>query len=117
MYYFAAESSQRPVERCLTVKGNQCRFPFRLNGILNDACLPHMNGGSWCSINTDENSNHIHGDENWEYCGPLCPLLTDLIPRETSDMIDSFKKTYSKFHFHFRSDEAQFLTWKTKFID
>ena len=43
--------------------------------MLSDKCLPHQDGGSWCSIQVDENSNHLEGEDNWEFCNNFCHLF------------------------------------------
>ena len=81
---------QSKVGECLTINGKQCSLPFRFNGISYDACAPHMNGEAWCSIHTDENSNHINGQDTWEYCDPSCSVLTSSSTESSSDEVDSF---------------------------
>ena len=43
--------------------------------MLSDTCLPHPDGGFWCSIKVDENSNHLEGEDNWEFCNNFCPIF------------------------------------------
>ena len=93
----SANSSLGQIEKCVTVKGNQCSFPFRYNGILSNVCVPHPNGGSWCSINTNENSDHIDGEENWELCGPSCPSFTFFDTTAPAQESDSAKISFSEY--------------------
>ena len=74
------------------MKGNQCSFPFRFDGVLRNACVPSPSGSSWCSIKTDKNSNHIIGDENWDICDPSCPI--------SSEEVITSKTKQSKFSFY-----------------
>ena len=98
MIYILANSSQSNDGKCLTLNGKPCSFPFIINGISRNVCLPLPSGGSWCSINTDENSNHIAGDENWELCGPSCPVLPSLHKPYSAEEVNSGIKTNSKFY-------------------
>ena len=83
--------------KCLTLNGNQCKFPFIFKGILRNVCLPFEFGGSWCSIHTDEHSYHIVGDGNWELCGPYCPVLAITNNTESVEEVNSANKTNCKF--------------------
>ena len=51
---------------CSTSSGETCTFPFIYKGRLYDTCITHDDLGSdagkpWCSIATDEFSNHVTG--------------------------------------------------------
>ena len=61
-----------------------------------DACAPHMNGKSWCSVNTDEYSNHINGDENWKFCESSCPISSATLPSKGVDSLKEGECTFRK---------------------
>ena len=73
--YFVSGNSTNIEGKCLTVNNNACQFPFRYFGVLSDTCLPHPDGGFWCSINVDDGSNHLEGEDNWEFCNNFCPIF------------------------------------------
>ena len=55
--------------------GKKCVFPFKYNGKTYQGCPPDnfVKDKRWCSTATDENGNHIIGDNKFGICEDKCP--------------------------------------------
>ena len=59
-------------ERCRTINGSLCAFPFWYGGQLHNTCTTMGTDGAdkdqWCSTLTLDNSRHSHVSGNWGLC-------------------------------------------------
>ena len=55
--------------------GNECKFPFIHKGIEHHGCTYEDSNDNhpWCSLQVDENGNHVTGQGRWGICGLHCP--------------------------------------------
>ena len=57
---------------CRTTDNKHCLFPFRYKGRLFSSCITLDSSDSWCSLNTDENDNHIDDGNSRGECRESC---------------------------------------------
>ena len=52
----------------------ECIFPFKYNNYTYHGCPldPEDKTKRWCSTKTDENGEHIDGEDAWGYCTSGC---------------------------------------------
>ena len=62
------------VQECKTISGPEpnkpCVFPYIDNGIKHFECTSMFDNQPWCSIEVDNNGNHVTGQ--WGYCDTEC---------------------------------------------
>ena len=61
---------------CRTTDLGLCRFPFRYKGRLYSSCITLDSDYTWCSLNTDDNDNHIDDGTSRGECQESC-LVTN----------------------------------------
>ncbi|KAF4071452.1 hypothetical protein AMELA_G00273420 [Ameiurus melas] len=60
---FTSTQSVTAGQKVLTIEGRECKFPFRLGGILYHQCITLSSGRQWCSL-----TNNFDRDMKWGYC-------------------------------------------------
>ena len=63
--------------------GSPCIFPFTFLGVSHFGCTAYDEPVAdpqpvWCSTQTDENGVHVNNIGQYGYCGPDCPLDTEV---------------------------------------
>ena len=57
---------------CRTTDNKNCLFPFRYKGRLFSSCITLDSSEAWCSLNTDENDNHVDDGNSKGICQESC---------------------------------------------
>ena len=59
-----------------------CKFPFTFQGQVFENCTTFSDNDNleWCSVETDQQGNHVRGQGKWGHCDPAKCLNNNINP-------------------------------------